>query len=138
MKSCFNSIKNNLLKVFLVFIIIFVNNTIQAQIFQMNDRTYKFIDNRWFSFTSGEKGDPIYPHRLIVRLKNREDLRHYDFDQLGLLNIQVITQRLLGDYFKEIISISTFDLKTRWKRNSAGFLFRLHLVNCEGVVPMWI
>lgn len=45
----------------------------------------------------------------------------------------------IDDYFNSINYPNSFNLKPADDYLiSAGFLFRLHLINGEGVVPMWI
>jgi hypothetical protein len=65
----------------------------------MQGRVYKLIEGEWFNFSSGKKGDQIVPERLIVRLSSRNSLKSYNFSELGLQNITVISNKLLGDYY---------------------------------------
>lgn len=70
-----------------------------GQTFKLQDREYRLIEGRWWNFSTGERGDQIVPDRMIVRLKNRGDLRRFDFARFGMSNVTVISDELFGGYY---------------------------------------
>jgi len=70
-----------------------------AQTFTLDGREYSFMDGKWYNFSIGQKGDQIVPERLIVRLRDRGNLRKFDFAQVGLTNLRVISDELFGGYY---------------------------------------
>lgn len=54
--------------VFILVVVIFHEERLHGQTFILEGREYRFVDNVWYNFTSGEQGDQIVPERLIVRL----------------------------------------------------------------------
>ena len=44
---------------------------INAQVFKLGTREYRFIDSTWYNYSSNIQGDVIVPERLIVRLSSR-------------------------------------------------------------------
>lgn len=73
---------------------------INAQVFQMGNRVYRFENSKWFNYSSGSKGDRIIPERLIVRLSNNKKPVLSDFTKLGITtNIEISCRRILGNYY---------------------------------------
>ncbi len=88
-----------LLFLFILVVVIFHMERAQGQSFKLQGREYRLVDSKWYNFTIGEKGDQIVPERMIVRLRDRGDLRGFDFDQIGLSNIRIISDELFGGYY---------------------------------------
>ncbi|MBU1063228.1 S8 family serine peptidase [bacterium] len=87
-------------KAIIVILSLLISNMIaNAQVFQIGNREYRFKDSKWFNYSSGIKGDIIVPDRLIVRLASREKPVTSDFKNLGISGVNVISRRLLGDYY---------------------------------------
>ena len=86
----------NLLFVFLFLLVIPQLENAQAQTFNLGEREYLYYEGKWYNFTRGAQGDQMVPYRLIVRLKDHGDLRMFDFAQVGLSNIKVVSDELFG------------------------------------------
>lgn len=85
-----------------LFLLILVLGGLQnagAQTFQLQGREYRPIEGKWYTFSNGQKGDEIVPDRLIVRLKDRSDLRGFNFARVGIENVDVISDELFGGYY---------------------------------------
>jgi len=76
-----------------------------SQVFQLGIREYRFEDSKWFNYSSGRKGDTIVPNRLIVRMASREKPEPFHFNNLGISEVNVVSRRLLADYY--IIEINS-------------------------------
>ncbi|MCH8010857.1 MAG: hypothetical protein IIA61_02745 [Candidatus Marinimicrobia bacterium] len=53
-------------------------NQVQAQTFELQGREYKQMYGVWYNVVSGRQGDQIVPQRLIVRLRDRRNVRRFD------------------------------------------------------------
>ncbi len=76
-----------------------VTGQLHAQLFRLQDREYRLVEGKWHSFHKGEKGDQVVPDRLIVRLKDRGDLRRFDFSRAGIQNVEVVSEELFGGFY---------------------------------------
>ena len=72
---------------------------INAQVFKMDSRVYRFENSKWFNYSSGSKGDKIIPERLIVRLSNKRKPVLSEFTKLGITDIEISPRRILGNYY---------------------------------------
>ncbi len=96
--NSFEKLLRNKLKVILA--ILTFGGIINAQVFQMGNRVYRFENSKWFNYSSGSKGDRIIPERLIVRLSNNKKPVLSDFTKLGITtNIEISPRRILGNYY---------------------------------------
>jgi len=73
------------------FIMIHLQAQTEPQIFKLGVREYRLVEGKWYNFSSGRKGDQIVPDRLVVRLKDRSDLRRFDFSHIGLHNLEIVS-----------------------------------------------
>ncbi len=77
----FNLIKGQ--KRILLFVIFVVFTTVnlfsQIKLVTIQDREYRLKDRKWYIFSEGKRGSEIIPQRLIVRLKDKGFLEHFDF-----------------------------------------------------------
>lgn len=78
---------------------ILLTEKLQAQTYELLGREYRFIDGKWYNFSGGQKGYEIVTNILIVRPLDGIDLINFNFEQLGLTNVNVITDELLGGYY---------------------------------------
>jgi len=81
------------------FLMIDLQAQTEPQIFKLGVREYRFVEGKWYNFSSGRKGDQIVPDRLVVRLKDRSDLRRFDFSRIGLQNLEIVSGELFGGYY---------------------------------------
>jgi hypothetical protein len=51
----------------------------QHQYFNLMDRTYCFEGGKWYTYFQGSIGDEIIPHRIVVRLIDRGNMKAFDF-----------------------------------------------------------
>jgi len=51
--------------------LLILTTMINAQVFKLGTREYRFIDSTWYNYSSNIQGDVIVPERLIVRLSSR-------------------------------------------------------------------
>ncbi len=72
---------------------------VNAQVFKMGNRDYRFEDSKWLNYSSGIRGDVIVPERLIVRLTSRKKPTTSDFMNIGISGVSVVSKRLLADYY---------------------------------------
>lgn len=70
-----------------------------SQTFQLGVCEYRLVDGNWYNFSTGAKGDEIVPTRLVIRRADRGDLNQFDFQKLGVVNVEVVSNRLLGGYY---------------------------------------
>lgn len=85
---------------FVLFAIFFLlNHEATSQQFELGARSYKFEDSKWYNYSSGKKGDEIYPYRLIVRLQDHKKPSLDDFSHTGISDVKNISDRLFGDYY---------------------------------------
>ena len=71
----------------------------ETKIFHLGERVYKSMDNKWYNFSNGEKGDQILPDRLIVRKKDHGKLTRNDLIKLELRNSEIVFAKLFGGYY---------------------------------------
>jgi len=81
------------------FIMIDLQAQTEPQIFKLGVREYRLVEGKWHNFSSGRKGDQIVPDRLVVRLKDRSDLRRFDFSRIGFQNLEIVSGELFGGYY---------------------------------------
>lgn len=83
----------------LFFIFLIFSGNVFTQDFIINDRHYRVFNDKWHTFFNGNKGDQIVLDRFVVRLKNHEDVRKFNFSGEGFNNIEVVSRKLAGDYY---------------------------------------
>lgn len=87
-------------KVFvLLFVFVILSENAFTQVFNLQERQYRVVDGKWHTFFEGHKGDQIVPDRLIVRLKDRQDIRQFNLIAEGFEDIKVVSRELTGGYF---------------------------------------
>lgn len=70
----------------------------QQTLFIINGKEYRFIDEKWFSYFKGVKGDEAKINRVIVKIKNNGKIQNIDFNSLELDGIEIVIDRFLNCY----------------------------------------
>jgi len=95
MKKC-----NNLISIFFVFIL-FTSLLVcaQTQKFKLQESEYRYENGKWYATFDGRIGDMIIPERLIVRLKTKGYLEHFDFRSYNLKGVSLGSRRFLDGFY---------------------------------------
>jgi len=98
--------KENNFYLVLLFVMMFLTSaSIYAQIqqFKLLEREYRYENGKWYILYGGHKGNEIISERLIVRLKDKENLEDFDFHRYNINGVSLGSRRFL----MEIIPAST-------------------------------
>ena len=87
------------LKTLILLLMSFVILNAEDQVFKLKNREYRLIEGKWYNFSSGVKGDQIGPQRIIIKMKNEGDPKKFDFNNIGVYNVEVASHRMLGGYY---------------------------------------
>ena len=62
------------------------------------NRVYRLVDGRWYNYSEGSQGDPIVPHRLVVRRADRGQVTRSQIASTEVSGVRVIPNVLFGNY----------------------------------------
>ena len=71
----------------------------KSQKTMIGDKEYRQVSGKWFKYIDGERADEIIPCRLILRLKNKGEMRSSQFSALGIEDVQISSRRFSDGYY---------------------------------------
>ncbi|MBC8395465.1 MAG: S8 family serine peptidase [Candidatus Marinimicrobia bacterium] len=129
------TLRNNIVILLLLLSCVTIVN---GQSFQMGNREYRFEDSEWFNYSTGTRGDIIIPHRMIVKLASGERPTATDFINLGISGANVISRRILGDYYVIEVdpNMDPFNIAQTLFQNSAFQYVEFDAIATPAVTPL--
>lgn len=80
-------------------LIFLIATNVKSQQIEIGQYDYKFENSKWYRYSGEKKQCQIIPNRMIIRLTNRERPNENHFNNLKISGVNVISGRLLCDYF---------------------------------------
>jgi|GEM_PF-4639487 len=88
--------------IFLIIVTLFISVSFldaQQQYFSLMGREYCSEGKKWYTYFQGSIGDEIIPHRIIVRLIDRDDMKSFDFAGYNIQGVSAASRRILDGFY---------------------------------------
>jgi len=99
LKHCKTITATAILMLFGIGVVGITNSPAQQGRFMLQGKEYIEVEEKWFTFSVGKKGDEIAPQRLVVRLKNKGRLENLDFRHLNISGVSLASRRFLDGFY---------------------------------------
>lgn len=84
-------------------------------------KEYRQRDGEWFKYINGRLSDRIVPHRLILRLKDKGDVRAFPFEEFGIGGVHVERDRVSDELHIAEISNDVDPIEVARRVGDTGF-----------------